>query len=404
VLIANPTLAAGDELPAAFRLACACSGWPPSPARDAAVRESAVGVDWSGFLRVLARQRLTGLAHAAIASAGVQPPPEAQAQLARGAQSIARRALALAAEAVRLQALFDAEGVAAVFVKGAALAQLAYAGQSLKHCRDIDLVVSPADAERGFRILEREGYLPIVPKGPLSEAQRRLVFRLHKDMELLHPERRLSVELHWRLIDNPVLLEGVGVGSPTQQVSVAGGRLTTLADPQLFAYLVTHGATHCWFRLKWLADLNAWLSGKTDDEVVGFYACAEALGVEACAGQALLLCQRLLGYRIPAALKARLAGRKLERLVAAALDAMIGPDGETELLQRPLGPFRLLAPQFARGRGARFFWAQCRLLLDSLDDKLEHPLPAPLHFLYPALRLPFWLLRVRRRRRLAATA
>jgi hypothetical protein len=230
-----------------------------------------------------------------------------------------------------------------------------------------------------------------------------MVFRLHKDMELFQPERRLSVELHWRLIDNPVLLEGVGADSPSQDVAAPGGRLATLADPLLFAYLATHGATHCWFRLKWLADLNAWLSHKSDDDVASFYAYAEGLGVEACAGQALLLCQQLLGYRIPAALAARLSSRKLEGLVAAALDAMVGPDGEMELTQRPFGPFRLIAPQFARGRGPRFFLAQCRLLLDNLEDKLDYPLPAPLHFLYPVLRLPFWLLRVQRRR-LAATA
>jgi hypothetical protein len=368
------------------------------------VRQAAIGVDWERFLRVMARQRLHGLANAALASAEVTPPPEVQARLTRAAQFIGFRALALAAEAVRLQGLFDAGGVQALFVKGAALAQLGYGTQALKHCRDIDLLVAPADAERGYAILQRAGYVPIVPKGPLSEAQRRLVFRLHKDMELVQPERRLSVELHWRLIDNPVLLEGVGAASPSQEVAVAGGRLATLADPQLFAYLATHGATHCWSRLKWLADLNAWLSHKTEEEVAGFYACAEALGVEACAGQALLLCNRLLGYRIPAALAPRLSSRKLQRLVAATLDAMIGPDGELELFQRRFGPFRLLAPQFARGRGPRFFLAQCRLLVDSLDDKLDFPLPAPLHFLYPVLRLPFWLLRVQRRRRLAASA
>jgi len=393
-----------EGLPPAFRLACACSLWPPSLARDAAVRQAAAEVDWARFMRVLARQRLHGLAHAALVAAAVTPPPAIEAQLARAAQLTAFRALALAAEAVRLQALFEAEQVPALCIKGAALAQLAYGGQALKHCRDIDLLVSPADAERSFAILQREGYAPIIPKGPLSEAQRRIVFRAHKDMELFQPERRLSLELHWRLVDNPVLLEAIGVGSPTQSVAVLGGQLATLADPQLFAYLATHGATHCWFRLKWLADLNAWLSGKSADEVVGFYDCAEALGVAACAGQALLLCQRLLGYPIPPALAARLDGRGLRGMVAAALDAMIGPNGETELLQRPFGPFRLLAPQFARGRGARFFWAQCRLLVENLEDKLDYPLPTPLHFLYPLLRLPFWLLRLQRRRRGTATA
>jgi len=68
-------------------------------------------------------------------------------------------------------------------------------------------------------------------------------------MELLQSARRLSVELHWRLIDNPVLLEGVERRLALAGGGVGGGRLATLADPQLFAYLATHGATHCWSRL-----------------------------------------------------------------------------------------------------------------------------------------------------------
>ena len=62
-------------------------------------------------------------------------------------------------------------------------------------------------------------------------------------------------------------------------------------------------------------------------------------------------------------------------------------------------PFRTLPAQFMRGRGAGFFLAQCRMLVQNLDDMLMYPLPRALHFLYPVLRLPFWLLRVSRRRK-----
>jgi hypothetical protein len=180
---------------------------------------------------------------------------------------------------------------------------------------------------------------------------------------------------------------------------VLDGTLRTLGDAELFAYLAVHGASHCWFRLKWLADLNAWLSSKRADEIVGFYRYAETLGVEACAGQALLLCNRLLGFAPPEALAPALSRRRLRTLVAVALDAMVGPDAEVELARRPFGPFRTLPAQFMRGRGAGFFLAQCRMLVQNLDDMLMYPLPRALHFLYPVLRLPFWLLRVSRRRK-----
>jgi len=343
------------------------------------------------------------MAWAALAAAGVSPSEPVATKLAQAAAAQSARSLALAREALRLRGLFEAAGVDVLFVKGATLAQLAYGTQTLKHCRDIDLLVAPGEAERAFQLLRGEGYVAAGPVGDLDAPQRRTLYRLHKDMELTHRERRLNVELHWRLVDNPALLPAVGLASPTQEVGVLDGRLRTLAASQLFAYLCVHGATHSWFRLKWLADLNAWLAGKTDAEIAVYYRDARMLGVEACAGQALILRERLLGSLIPTALATELRGRGPRLLVAAALDAMVGPDGETELDARPWGSFRLLPPQFLRGRGLAFHLAQWRLLAASLDDALTLPLPAALRFLYPPLRLPLWLLRVyrRRRRRLA---
>ena len=388
-----------DGFPEAFQLACACCMWPPSELRDAQVRAVAEGVDWTRFLRVVSRQRVPGLVREALIAAGVALPAEALQQLNAFARVGAVRTLALSAEALRLRRLLDAEGLPALFIKGAALAQLAYGSQGLKSSRDIDVLVAPADAEPAFAMLKREGYVAVAPAGDLSPAQLQLVFRLHKDLELFHAGRGVNLELHWRLIDNPVLLQGVGLASATQEVALLGGSLRTLGDAELFAYLCVHGASHCWFRLKWLADLNAWLSHRSGDEIVRFYRHAETLGVESCAGQALLLCNRLLGLPLPPLLAPALTGPRLRLLVAGALDAMTGANAETELAQRPFGPFRTLPAQFFRGRGAAFFFAQCGLLLRNLDDMLMYPLPRALHFLYPLLRLPFWLLRASRRRK-----
>ena len=388
-----------DGLAPAFRLACACCMWPASERRNAQVQASAQGVDWARFMTVLVRQRVVGQARDALRSAGVALPAELDSRLAEIGRASAARNLALAAEAVRLRRLLDAERAPALFIKGAPLAQLAYGGQGLKSARDIDLLIAPADVERVFGLLRREGYVLAAPHGELDPAQMQLVLRLHKDLELVDRARGVNLELHWRLIDNPALLGDVGVASPTQEVPVLDGSLVTLGDAELFAYLCVHGASHCWFRLKWLADLNAWLASKSDEEIAGFYRRAEQLGVEACAGQALRLCNRLLGLALPAALAPPLARRKLDLLVAMALDAMAGADGEVELARRRFGPFRTLPAQFLRGRGLKFLLAQCRLMVENLDDMLMYPLPRGLHFLYPLLRFPLWLLRVSRRRK-----
>ena len=399
IAAAQPKGMSLEAFPPAFRLACACCVWPPSPARDAQVRAAAQGVDWARFLRVVARQRVAGLARDALSTAGVALPAQIDQRLSALSQGGAARALALGAEAVRLQRLLDAEKLPSLSIKGAALAQLAYGSLGLKSARDVDLLVAPDDAARAYEILKREGYVAVAPAKDPSPAQLQIVLELHKDLELHHPGRGLNVELHWRLIDNPVLLAEIGMGSASQEVRLLGGALRTLGDADLFAYLCVHGASHCWFRLKWLADLNAWLASRRADEMVGFYRHAERLGVEPCAGQALLLCNRLLGLPLPAALAPALQGRRLRLLAGVALDAMTGRDAEVEMIKRPFGPFRTLPAQFFRGRGAAFFLAQCGLLFRNLDDMLMYPLPRALHFLYPLLRLPLWLVRASRRRR-----
>src|SRR5206468_9642745 len=98
------------------------------------------------------------------------------------------------------------------------------------------------------------------------------------------------LELHTSLVDSPAMLGGVSVASPLQQVAIAPGIvLPTLATDELFAYLVVHGATHAWSRIKWLADVAALLSGLPEKEIEPLYRRSLALGAGRSGGQALLL-------------------------------------------------------------------------------------------------------------------
>ena len=136
-------------------LAAACCRWPPSQDRRAAIATAAAAVaDWDRFLATVRRQRIAGLAHAALSEAGIALPAEIARQLAARAHEIAQRNLALAAETARLQRAFDAAQIPALFVKGAALAELAYGTLALKHARDIDLLVLPEQAAAAMQLLD----------------------------------------------------------------------------------------------------------------------------------------------------------------------------------------------------------------------------------------------------------
>jgi Uncharacterised nucleotidyltransferase len=379
-----------------FALARACCRWPPSPERTEAIRTAAARVtDWDRFLRVVDCHRIAGLVHHALMSPGIDVPSLVNDGLALRAGQIARQNLAMAVESARLQEVFDAARIPVVFVKGVSLARLAYGSLSLKHGKDIDLLVPPSEALAGLRLLEREGYALTRPAARLSHAQRQMVVRKAKEFALFRRQDNIEVELHWRLTDNPFLLTGIAPTPPTREVPLGGScGVRTLRDEDLFAYLCVHGAAHGWARLKWLADLNAFMAGMSDQDIVGLYRDAATRGAELCAGQALLLRELLLGPPPPPALASELRhSRRMKRLVALGTGAIVGSNAETEIYDRPFGTTRIALLGFGLGRGVRYHWRQCQIAFTNVEDLIAFDLPNWLDFIHPVLRPATWLWR-----------
>jgi hypothetical protein len=380
-----------------FALVAACCRWPPIADVVADVRRRAAdALDWRLVLRIAERHRVVALVHHALHAAGVPCPDDVQALFERRSAAVARQNLALAAETLRLQRRFDAAGIPAVVLKGVTLAHRAYGGTAFKHGRDVDLVVPPAQACAALRILEDDGYALVDPARELTDAQRHAYIARGYQMELFDGRRGTRVELHWRLSENPHLLAGVDAFADGQSVPVAGGTVRTLNDADLFAYLCVHGADHFWFRLKWLVDLNALLAPIDDAGLGALYAHAHAHGAGLCAGVALLLCARILGRTLPAALHDALpCDRRVRRLVAISLDTMLGADPANA----PVPDLARLAAElrwrFLFGRGPRFLLAQCAIAATAPADVLRWPLPPALRFVYPLVRLPSWVMRRR---------
>ncbi len=377
-----------------FELVAACCVWPPSPARDSAVVAAASGeIDWLLMARIAARQRVEGLVQASLAGAKVATPAGVAEALAARARDIAQRALARGAESVRLQGLLAETRIASLVLKGAAIEVLAYGELGRKDAWDIDLLVSPADAGRAMQVLHAAGYEITQPRN-LSPDQFALYVALARECEFFDPRSELTVELHWRLADGPVLLPNVSVGSPGQTVVLGHDRrLLTLAPGELFAYLCVHGAMHGWSRLKWLADLAALLGKENPQAIEQLYRRSLEFGVGLCSAQALLLCQRLLHTQIApdfAAELKRIAG--VSWLVRAALDIMAG-GGERELDSRRFATTRILLMQLVLCGSWRGAAAQIRYRAVSVHDRVVTPLPKGLEFLYPWVRAPLWLWR-----------
>jgi Uncharacterised nucleotidyltransferase len=379
-----------------FQLAAACAMWPSSDRRTEAIRAAGSGaLDWLRFLRVAQRHRVLGLAHQGLTEASLNVPAEICREIGAQAATLARQNLAMAAEALRLQRLFDEAHLPVVFVKGSSLAALAFGNIGVSGGEDIDLLVPEETLPAATALISSAGYRRFDPPPDISDAQLLQVMPLRKDLPFVHQASGLRIELHWRLFLNPHAMAETSLIAESRVVPVAGTKgLRTLGQDDLFAYLCMHGALHWWNRLKWLADVNALLATTPDDGVERLVRAAEARGVGRAAAQALLLCQKILQAPLTASLRATLDNRAIARfLEATALNAMTTGQGEQDPHEVRFGTTRGSLSTFLLSPSWRYQLAELRVQLTNPTDVITVPLPQRLRFLYPVLRLPLWVWR-----------
>ena len=379
---------------AEFQLAAACCRWPPGEEKSAAVKEAAAGVDWPRFEKVVQRHRIEPLAVRAIEENDLAVPAKTMARLRTEAVRARRDNLLIAGECERLRRHLVKAQIDHLFVKGLALAKLAYGGIDLKKGWDIDLLVTPADLDRAGALLAELGYRRVLPAQD-SSLEALAAWRARSKEEIwTHQVSGVPVELHWSLVDNPRLLPGVGTDSDRQRVEVAGGVIVaTLADVPLYAYLSVHGASSAWFRLKWIADFNAFLAGRTAEEIEDLHRSAVALGAGRTSAAALLLIEQLFGRNLPESLSKLRGDRLTVWLVSLSLIAMTRKGGVAEPTESKFGALAIHAVQALAMPGIAFFGSEVRRQALNPMNALEFHVPRGARFLYPLLLVPLWLRR-----------
>lgn len=244
-------------------------------------------IDWAKFCKLVRFHRIEGLVHNALRGERCVPRQLAVG-LQEAANSIAALNLRTAAACGSLSEGFNSAGIPVLFVKGLTLGTLAYATPTIKSAVDVDILIDPADLSQSAVILEAAGFRLIAPS--------RLLHRWHRTWKesIWRQNDGLQLDLHTRLVDNPLWLPSVDVHAAKQSVRVVGDIvLPTLANEPLFAYLSVHGASSSWFRLKWISDFAAFLSTQSPGSVARCYEASKKVGAGRAAGQALLLADAL---------------------------------------------------------------------------------------------------------------
>ncbi len=378
-----------------FRLVAACCIWPPSERRNVAIRQAANSpIDWDRFARVVERQRVAGLVHDGLKRASVAASPAVQVQIEKQASGILLQNLRFVGEIIRLQEAFDTANIAILFMKGITLAQVVYGGLNVRHSRDIDFLVPPEHVSAALEVLSRLNYRRINPPEDCSDRLLEYWLSTNNEFEHVHRTTGCHVELHWQLLSKPNPIIGAFPTTKKTAVVTNNHSVQTLGDDEGVIYLCAHRAHHAWNRLKWLADIGAFLESKTQFEIFNLYHLGEAEGAGRCAAQAMLLCRRIFETPIPDELIARFRKKWTLRLLETlALSVLVGVGEEIECNNQRFGTTRIELSQFLLGTGIVFWIAQLGRVIISMDDVAMIRLPRFLHFLYAVIRVPLWVFR-----------
>ncbi|MGI8705826.1 MAG: nucleotidyltransferase domain-containing protein [Sphingomicrobium sp.] len=352
-----------------FQLAVQCCRWAFDPGGSAPAEDASADLDWSFFAHLLRRHRVQALVWDCLKTLQIPLPQSTSDAIAADATEILARNLRTARECSQLLESFIDAGVPLMFLKGLSLGALVYRNPFLKAGWDIDLLVPQNCVIAAVDLLRAAGYRLIFP--PATDADKRLVdwHRRRKESVWHKSDGDFHVELHSRITDNPRLIPSIGMGSPTQRVTIAPGSvLPTLRLEPLFAYLCVHGATSAWFRLKWICDFAALLHGRSIVEIERLYEDSQRLGAGRSAAQALLLANSLFATIRDTPLEARLGDSRANRwLASAALRQLAGPAAGAEPTERRLGTAMIHLTQLFLLPGASFKIAElCRQARDIL--------------------------------------
>jgi hypothetical protein len=219
----------------------------PTPERAAEVRRRAPSVDMPRLLNLLATQKLVPSLGGLLLREDVRPElSDDVVQSIQAARLRARqRGLLNHGLTKRLTLALADQGIRAVPLKGATLAEAVYGDIGARLSSDIDLLVAVSGLDKAVEVAEREGWREPEPFKPQG------LPRLHR--ELFH-ESLPPVELHWRVhwYDDAFAAAALDRAQPT------GDGLLRLQPADELACLLLFLARDGFAGLRQTVDVAAW--------------------------------------------------------------------------------------------------------------------------------------------------
>lgn len=199
---------------------------------------------------------------------------------------------------------FEKAGIDMLVLKGLPQSAILFADIHARSCRDIDLLIRPAQADASIDLLRELGY------GSGDDH----VHESSNALTLLHRDGGPPVELHTSLSESDIAFAANEFDPFDHSVTVmvAGQAVRTLSPPATIAYAAWHAGRHRWTRIYWLADLAAAAIHRSADEWQNAMVIARQAGCERHLALAAWLVKGLIGITPP--YRGAMSGRDISAL------------------------------------------------------------------------------------------
>jgi hypothetical protein len=202
-----------------------------------------------------------------------------------------------AGQLVQLLATLERNGIRAIPLKGPVLAVSGYGGLALRDSVDLDVLVSPQDAELTTKVLGDLGF------GGWNVPAERLAAHLRTESEnAFFCERTgIAVDLHWALSRPyfPLALDFSELWERRRSVRFGGNEVPALSREDALLHLCFHGAKHIWSALGLVCDVVAVVRAEPGIDWPRLMILAESTGTRCILLLALQLARDLMGARLP---------------------------------------------------------------------------------------------------------
>ncbi|QYR20611.1 nucleotidyltransferase family protein [Paenibacillus sp. sptzw28] len=339
-------------------------------------------MDWNQFVQLARHHRVYPTVYSKLSKFGNDLiPAEVVRALYMDYNKNTFQMMHITAEMDKICKQFDEHNIRSLMLKGPVLAQALYGDISLRTSKDLDILIPVDDVDRAEKILLSSGYT-------ITDERPRILddWKVKKHhISYYNPQTKVQIEVHWRL--NPETGKEPAFEELWERRSTSS--LTSYpvyfpGNEDLFLYLVSHGARHAWFRLRWLIDIDRMVRNKLDwgklIPLLKEYHCSDL------AGQALILASELIETPLSQEMKTLTADKRPYRLAQSSIDFI------KEIMR--LSPTKHYKRYLLSIKSNHQKWNyMVGLMYPSSWDAQTLPLPKQLHFLYVPLRPILWIWR-----------